>query len=83
MIGRVFHIQRFSLHDGPGIRTTVFMMGCNMNCLWCHNPEGKCYDMRLQYDKKKCIGCGACKDVCPGMPKAIEIKGKRVQTMAI
>lgn len=64
MIGRVFNIQRFSLHDGPGIRTTVFLMGCNLNCLWCHNPEGKSYGIRLQYDLKKCIGCGACAQTC-------------------
>lgn len=64
MIGRVFNIQRFSLHDGPGIRTTVFLMGCNLNCLWCHNPEGKSYGIRLQYDLKKCIGCGACVQTC-------------------
>ena len=65
MTGHVFNIQRFSLHDGPGIRTTVFLMGCNLNCRWCHNPEGKRYEIRLQYDRKKCIGCGACAAVCP------------------
>lgn len=65
MTGRVFNIQRFSLHDGPGIRTTVFLMGCRLSCRWCHNPEGKDSRIRLQYDKKKCIGCGACETVCP------------------
>ena len=78
MIGRVFHIQRFSLHDGPGIRTTVFMMGCNMNCLWCHNPEGKCYDMRLQYDKKNCIGCGACVAACERQVHTVTQEGHTV-----
>ena len=78
MIGRVFHIQRFSLHDGPGIRTTVFMMGCNMNCLWCHNPEGKCYNMRLQYDKKKCIGCGACVAACERQVHTVTSEGHTV-----
>lgn len=64
MTGRVFNVQRFSLHDGPGIRTTVFLMGCSLSCRWCHNPEGKNGKIRLQYDKKKCIGCGACASVC-------------------
>ncbi len=65
MTGRVFNVQRFSLHDGPGIRTTVFLMGCSLSCRWCHNPEGQDSRIRLQYDKKKCIGCGACQAVCP------------------
>ena len=61
----VFNIQRFSLHDGPGIRTTVFLMGCSLRCRWCHNPEGLEEKLRLQYDKKACIACGACEAVCP------------------
>ena len=65
MTGLVFNIQRFSLHDGPGIRTTAFLMGCNLNCRWCHNPEGKSTRIRLQYDEKKCVGCGACQAECP------------------
>ncbi len=65
MTGRVFNIQRFSLHDGPGIRTTVFMTGCNLNCRWCHNPEGKSPELGLQYDARRCISCGACVQACP------------------
>ncbi|MBQ7246995.1 MAG: glycyl-radical enzyme activating protein [Lachnospiraceae bacterium] len=64
MTGEVFNIQRFSLHDGPGIRTTVFMSGCSLNCRWCHNPEGKLPAPLLQYDDKKCLKCGKCAAVC-------------------
>ncbi len=60
MKGTVFDIQRFSVHDGPGIRTTVFMKGCPLRCLWCHNPEGLSPKKQLSYYKEKCIGCGRC-----------------------
>lgn len=60
MKGIVFDIQRFSVHDGPGIRTTVFMKGCPLRCAWCHNPEGLTGEPQLQYFADKCIGCGSC-----------------------
>lgn len=60
MTGIVFDIQRFSVHDGPGIRTTVFMKGCPLRCRWCHNPEGLSKDIQLQFFQEKCLGCGAC-----------------------
>ena len=62
--GLIFDIQHFSLHDGPGIRTTVFMKGCSLNCAWCHNPES--IDLRngLMFEEEKCIGCRACETVC-------------------
>ena len=78
MTGHVFNIQRFSLHDGPGIRTTVFLMGCNLDCRWCHNPEGKRYEIRLQYDRKKCIGCGACVSACPVDVHSVTAQGHAV-----
>jgi len=61
----VFHIQRFSIHDGPGIRTTVFLKGCAMECFWCHNPEGRHPYPEIQYFADRCIACGECVRVCP------------------
>jgi pyruvate formate lyase activating enzyme len=61
----VFNIQRFSLHDGPGIRTTVFLKGCSMHCFWCHNPEGQHPKPELRYFADKCIACGQCVASCP------------------
>ena len=58
-------IQRFSLRDGDGIRTTVFLKGCNMKCPWCHNPETIGKEPDLMFYKDKCIGCGKCFEVCP------------------
>ncbi len=58
-------IQRFSLNDGPGIRTTVFFKGCNMHCTWCHNPETLSGDADILHYPAKCIGCGKCFAVCP------------------
>ena len=60
MTGTLFDIQRFSVHDGPGIRTTVFMKGCSLRCAWCHNPEGLRRERQLQYFSEKCIDCGSC-----------------------
>ena len=63
--GRIFNIQRYSTHDGPGIRTTVFMKGCNLSCSWCHNPESQSVTPTLEYNRELCIGCGRCAQVCP------------------
>lgn len=60
MKGIIFDIQRFSVHDGPGIRTTVFMKGCPLRCRWCHNPEGLIRSPQLQYFRDQCIGCRRC-----------------------
>ena len=62
--GTVFDIQRYSLHDGPGIRTTVFFKGCNLRCRWCHNPESQRPGPQLMFYAHKCVGCGACAAVC-------------------
>ncbi|MFH2113520.1 MAG: glycyl-radical enzyme activating protein [Spirochaetota bacterium] len=58
--GTVFDIRRHSLHDGPGIRTSFFVKGCPLNCLWCHNPEGLCFGSELQNRPERCISCGSC-----------------------
>ena len=60
MKGLIFDIQRFSVHDGPGIRTTVFLKGCPLRCAWCHNPEGLAGHAQLQFFADQCIGCGLC-----------------------
>ncbi|MBN2047825.1 MAG: glycyl-radical enzyme activating protein [Anaerolineaceae bacterium] len=70
--GMIFNIQRFSIHDGPGIRTTVFFKGCNLRCLWCHNPESVERAAQILYDPAKCIGCGACAAVCPNNAQRME-----------
>jgi pyruvate formate lyase activating enzyme len=63
--GLVFNIQRFSIHDGPGIRTTVFMKGCPLRCFWCSNPESQDFFPNLMVRDINCKGCGACVKACP------------------
>lgn len=63
--GTVFQIQRFSVNDGPGIRTAVFLKGCPLDCAWCHNPESNSPGPELSYAKRLCIGCGQCVIRCP------------------
>lgn len=64
LTGMVSNIQRCSIHDGPGIRTTIFLKGCNMKCAWCHNPETISFDPQFILYPNKCIGCGMCSDGC-------------------
>ena len=61
----IFNIQKFCVHDGPGIRTTVFFKGCPLNCLWCHNPESQNFSREILWAQEKCTGCGHCEQVCP------------------
>ena len=63
--GMIFDIEKFALHDGPGIRTTVFLKGCPLRCLWCHNPESQEAQPEISFMPDKCIGCGKCIEVCP------------------
>lgn len=60
----IINVQRFSIHDGEGIRTTVFFKGCPLACQWCHNPESQSFERQLMFDKEKCTGCGACGVSC-------------------
>lgn len=62
--GCLFNIQKFSLNDGPGIRSIVFFKGCPMSCLWCSNPESQCVTPQIMYNKSLCLECGKCSAVC-------------------
>lgn len=72
--GIVFNIQHYSIHDGPGIRTTVFLNGCPLRCQWCQNPESQTIQPQLFYYREKCTGCGECVQACP--QGAITMAGK-------
>lgn len=63
--GLVFDIKRYAINDGPGIRVSVFLKGCNLRCDWCHNPEGISPIIERMYTQSRCIGCGSCVEVCP------------------
>ena len=63
--GLIFNIQRYSIHDGPGIRATVFLKGCPLRCAWCHNPEGISPEPEVVVIENRCIHCGQCRAVCP------------------
>ena len=63
--GYVFNIQQFSVHDGPGIRTVVFLKGCPLHCAWCANPESQNASPELAWSSSKCMGCHLCVDTCP------------------
>jgi pyruvate formate lyase activating enzyme len=63
--GMVFNVQRYSLHDGPGIRTTVFLKGCPLRCPWCHNPESLAAGPEVALREARCLGCESCVEACP------------------
>lgn len=74
----LFNIQRFSTHDGPGIRTTVFFKGCPLRCLWCHNPESQRFGPEVMHNSERCVLCGKCVSGCPN--RAISFVGGTVHT---
>jgi len=63
--GLVFDIKRYAINDGPGIRTTIFLKGCPLSCVWCHNPESRSPNAEKMYSAAKCIGCQQCVKICP------------------
>jgi len=73
MKATIFDIQHFSIHDGPGIRTTVFFKGCPLRCLWCHNPEGLERRSELSFNQNKCTYCGNCTALCPNSAHTIKL----------
>jgi pyruvate formate lyase activating enzyme len=76
--GRIFDVQRFSLHDGPGIRTVVFLKGCPLRCAWCANPESQEPGAQIAWFESLCAGCGRCVEACPG--GAVSMDNGRVRT---
>ena len=76
MKANIFDIQRNSFVDGPGIRTTVFFKGCNLNCKWCHNPESQRSSSEMMFYRDKCIGCGKCAEVCQNQLQSCTLCGK-------
>jgi len=65
MTGMLMDVKRMAVHDGPGLRTTLFLKGCPLRCVWCHNPEGQSREAQIAWYALKCIGCDACVRVCP------------------
>ena len=76
LCGLITNVQRFSIHDGPGIRTTVFLKGCPLRCFWCHNPETWRFKREVQLFPDRCIGCGACLERCP-QGAHVQVDGQR------
>ena len=76
--GMIFNIQRFSIYDGPGARTTVFFKGCNLKCKWCHNPESIPAQKLLEFYPDKCIGCGRCFTACPAEAHKFDSDGVHI-----
>ncbi len=73
--GNVFNIEHFAIHDGPGIRSTVFLKGCPLSCLWCHNPEGLSVAQQIVHYNERCIGCGKCVEACPNKAITFDSSG--------
>ncbi len=77
--GLLMDVKRFAVHDGPGVRTTLFLKGCSLRCIWCHNPEGISPRPQTAYYAHKCIGCGECARVCPAGAQRMDASGHRFE----
>lgn len=75
----IMEIERFAIHDGPGIRSTVFLQGCSLRCPWCANPESQTIGSKLMYYEKKCIRCGRCAAICPKKAILLEESTLKIQ----
>jgi pyruvate formate lyase activating enzyme len=80
MKGTIFDVRRFSIHDGPGIRTAAFLKGCPLNCWWCHNPESQSGAIQIYCRTPQCIGCGTCASVCPVSAVSLDNKVAKVDS---
>lgn len=78
MNGVIFDIQKFSVNDGPGVRTTVFLKGCQMKCVWCHNPESLSVQKQLSFSEQKCTSCKSCVEVCPNHVHSFNAQGQHL-----
>ena len=76
--GLIFDVQKYSIHDGPGIRTTVFFKGCPLDCWWCQNPESRGREPFVHYDPDRCLGCGSCVRACPRGALTLRASGVEV-----
>lgn len=74
--GTVFDLQRFCIHDGPGIRTVIFFKGCPLHCLWCQNPEGLDAEPEISFSADRCLGCQECRRACPLQAISFEGAGR-------
>ena len=85
LTGRVYDIQPFSVHDGPGVRTTIFLKGCPLRCPWCHSPESQEFYPQIAWIAMRCLGTGACADKCikACTKGALEYGGTRVDGTAM
>ncbi len=80
MLGRYFSIEEFSVYDGPGIRTTVFLKGCPLRCSWCHNPEGQSHAIEIARSPNGCLSCGACKRYAEAVNGRLRFTEKSIQS---
>ncbi|MCE1197388.1 MAG: 4Fe-4S binding protein [Marinilabiliales bacterium] len=79
LTGKVFDVKRYAINDGPGIRITIFLKGCNLNCAWCHNPEGISLPAERMYARSACIGCGLCLEACSNGALSLTREGIAIQ----